>query len=139
MEKQVEQGKRNTYITLTGEETAVKFDRKFRIFTIKNEGSSTVYASLDSNIKIGADGVYKVKSGDTVNIAFVRDTETVYVTGSSDDIMICAGNIPVNIYNNANGSGGSGDIIASDDAELVGPDDIDEMFSIENKESGTSE
>ena len=125
----VKQGERLTTVKLGGDICKVVFDRKFRCFNVINRGSDTVVVSFNPDVNEDDDGVTTIEKGEAVMLAFVKETDTIYVNGIGK-VKVSAGYIPVNTFcGNAAGSGGSsGDIIAPDDAELVEKGDIDDLF-----------
>lgn len=126
MRKIVTENSRNTYLTLDDtSECTVIFSAKYRIFTIRNTGDSVVYASLNQGITANTDGVYTVNAGEVVNIAFLKETDTIYIKGSGT-AEIYAGNIPVAVFNGVGGV--VKEYIPEGEVVETTTDDIDEMF-----------
>ncbi len=69
-------------ITLTGEETAVKLDRKYPYIWVRNHGDSDVYMSDSPGIVPDADGVVTVPAGGGSCSGDVGQTDTLYFLGS---------------------------------------------------------
>lgn len=120
MEYRVKAGARIAKIALSGDVDKIVFDRPFRIFTLRNKGDTMAYASFDADIVEDGDGVYDVDVGETVNIAFVRKTDTLYAKGTGV-IEINASNIYVPLRETA--GGGS---VYEEETTIA---DVDEMFT----------
>lgn len=130
--RNVKEGKCITTLTLSGDVYKVVFDRAFRCFNIKNKGDKVIRVSFEPDTSVDDDGVIELEPKESVMLAFVKVTDTIYVEGLGKAV-VSAGYMPVNTFCNATGSGGSsgsgsGDIIAPDDAELVDKGDIDDLF-----------
>lgn len=130
VEKVVKPEERIVTVKLDGEVCKVVFDRKFRCFNIQNRGTSDVDISFSPDIVADEDGVSTIQPNETILLAFVKETDTIYLNGSGK-VNVSAGYLPVNTYLGTTGSGSGssgGDIIAPDDSELVDEEDIDNMF-----------
>lgn len=73
-------------INITGTETEVNFDQKFKYFWVLNLGSKTIYASWKSGIVPKVDGVCTVTAGGSArvsapNLALIRK---LYLSGSGN-------------------------------------------------------
>ncbi len=69
-------------ITLTGEETAVKFDKQYPYFWVQNLGKSDVYMSVKPGIVPDSDGVKLVPAGGGKSSGEVHPVNTLYLLGS---------------------------------------------------------
>ncbi len=69
-------------ITLTGEETAVKFDKQYPYFWVQNLGKSDVYMSVKPSIVPDSDGVKLVPAGGGKSSGEVNPVDTLYLLGS---------------------------------------------------------
>jgi hypothetical protein len=72
---------------------------------IRNDSTSVMYASLDENCTIGAEGTMKIPTGETALIE-LSDANKIYISGSGS-AEIRTNNLPVNPFN-AGGKGGEG-------------------------------
>ena len=70
-----------TTITLSGE-TAVQFNQTYNYFWITNLGDDDVFASMDSGITEGADGVIIIPSGSSASTMHGYNSDTVYLNGN---------------------------------------------------------
>ena len=75
-------------ITLTGEETAVRFDNNYSYFWVRNFGNNNVYMSDSPGIVPGANGVVTVPAGGGASSGDVSQTgtqaSTMYFLGSGE-------------------------------------------------------
>lgn len=69
-------------ITLTGGETAVKFDANYPYFWVQNFSDSDMYMSVSPNIVPDADGVILVPAKCGRSTGDVGQTNTLYISGS---------------------------------------------------------
>lgn len=69
-------------ITLTGSETAVKFDRNYPYFWVINYGDSDVYMSVKPGIVPDTDGVVTVPAGGGACSGDVGQADTLYLLGT---------------------------------------------------------
>lgn len=123
-EYNVKYGARVMTTVLSGEAEKIVFDATYRIFSVRNDGDSTIYASFDDDIIPGNDGVYAVNPHTTVNIAFVTRSNYINIQGTGA-VEISAGNmyVPVHTGDVVNSGGGPGG-----DVENTTTEDIDELF-----------
>ena len=130
-QKTVKPDRRITTLTLNGDVYKVVFDRSFRCFNIKNKGDKVIKVSFEPDTSTDEDGVIELEPKESVMLAFVKVTDTIYVEGLGKAV-VSAGYMPVNTFCPATRSGGSGssggDIIAPDDAEIIDKGDIDDLF-----------
>ena len=124
VEYRVKYGARVMTTMLSGEMQRIVFDNMYRIFTIKNDGDSTIYASFDDEIVPGNDGVYSVSPHTTTNIAFVSRSNYINLQGTGS-VEVSVGNLYIPIHTGdvvTTGGGPGGDV------ENTTTDDIDELF-----------
>ncbi len=69
-------------ITLTGFETAVKFDKQYPYFWARNLGESDIYMSVKPGIIPDSDGVIFIPAGGGASTEYVGQVDTLYFLGS---------------------------------------------------------
>ena len=124
VEYNVKYGARVMTTMLNGEMQRIVFDDMYRIFTIKNDGDSTIYASFDDDIVPGNDGVYAVNPKTTTNIAFVLRSNYINIQGTGS-VEVSVGNLYIPIHTGdvvTTGGGPGGDV------EITTNEDVDELF-----------
>lgn len=94
-------------VSLSNEVTAIVFKENYAFYHIRNDGTATVYTSLDSTIEAGADGVYSIPSGETVTVANTYPNKSLYIASGTGNILISADNSKNNPFR-VSGSGGGG-------------------------------
>lgn len=112
----------NVATELGGDAEKIVFSDYYRIFSIKNKGTNTMYVSLDEAVIPGMDGTYELPPGVTLNIAYVLTSNFVNVQGEGT-VIVSASNTYVPFYENeAVQSSGEGTVEETTD------EDIDNMF-----------
>lgn len=86
-------------ITLTSEETAVRFDISYPYFWVINHGDSNVYMSDSPGIVPGADGVVAVPAGGGRSSGDVGQISTLYFLGSGEIEVIPQFNAACPVFN----------------------------------------
>lgn len=94
-------------ITLTGEETEVKFDKPYAYIECNNLGNSEVLMSIKPNIIRGNDDVIIVKSGSSATIGDigVPSLKSIYLKGS-EEVQIIGKSFPQSSFKSIQKGGG---------------------------------
>lgn len=122
-EYNVKYGARFLALNFEGETVKVVFDANYRVFSIRNCGDSTFYVSFTEDIEPDGDGTYNVEPDTTVNIAYVKRSNAIYIKGTGK-AEINVSNIYVPVKEGVStGSGGPGG-----DVEITTNEDVDELF-----------
>lgn len=93
----------NKSISLSGSETAVRIAGMH--CSIRNDGSSTVYASVRSGISAGSDGVLSIPAGQSA--VLLGCAGTVYIIGTGN-VQLIGSDYPQNFFKPAAGGSSSG-------------------------------
>lgn len=107
---------------LGGDAEKIVFSDYYRIFSIKNKGTNTMYVSLDEAVIPGMDGTYELPPNVTLNIAYVLTSNFVKVQGEGT-VIVSASNTYVPFYEeNTVQASGEGTV------EETTNEDVDNLF-----------
>ena len=82
---------------LGGDAEKIVFSDYYRIFSVKNKGTNTMYVSLDEAVIPNMDGTYELPPGVTLNIAYVLTSNFVSIMGEGT-VIVSASNTYVPFY-----------------------------------------
>ncbi len=111
----------NVSTELGGDAEKIMFSDYYRIFSIKNKGTNTMFVSLDEVVTPGMDGTYELPPGITLNIAYVLTSNFVNIQGEGT-VIVSASNTYVPFYEENTVQSGEGTV------EETTNEDVDNMF-----------
>lgn len=112
----------NVSTEIGGDAEKIVFSDYYRIFSVKNKGTNTMYVSLDEVVTPGMDGTYELPPGVTLNIAYVRTSNFINVQGKGT-VIVSASNTYVPFYENEAVQSGEGTV------EETTNEDVDALFT----------